>query len=223
MQLSLGIYFKITLIIIIYQKGVLLQVEIIVGLGNPGEKYKGTRHNIGFMITSQLSLKNKINGKFYTKFNSIIGKGNINNKEVLIIQPLTFMNLSGKAVSEVLNWYKIDPAHLIVIFDDINLDFGKIRFRPSGSDGGHNGIKSIIENLGGFKDFLRLKVGIGPDPGGVLRKHYVLQEFAASEKEILEDVINTSVEAIEFYLKEGLEKTRNKFNNANITKSNNIL
>jgi len=193
-------------------------VEIIVGLGNPGDKYKGTRHNAGFITTGQLASKHNIVGKIDTKFNSIIGRGIISNKDVLIVQPLTYMNLSGQAISKVLNWYKIEPTKLLVVFDDISLELGRIRFKPSGSEGGHNGVRSIIENLGGFKDFPRLKIGIGPDPGSATRATYVLQEFTKPEKEILDKVIPICVEGIEFYLEEGIEKTRNKYNNTNLAR-----
>ena len=193
-------------------------MKIIVGLGNPGDKYKGTRHNIGFMITGELASKNAIDGKFNSKFESILGKGSINGKEVVILQPMTFMNLSGQAVVKALNWYNIEPSELLVVFDDINLDIGRIRFRDSGTDGGHNGIKSIVESLGGFKDFPRLKVGIGPNPGSSLMKSFVLQEFTQSEKEILEKIIPLSVDAIELFLDKGITQARDKFNGINLSK-----
>ncbi|EKE03381.1 MAG: Peptidyl-tRNA hydrolase [uncultured bacterium] len=191
-------------------------MEIIVGLGNPGDKYKETRHNVGFMVTGELASKHNIAGKIDAKFNSIIGKGVINDKEVLIVQPLTYMNLSGQAISKVLNWYKIEPTRLLVVFDDVSLEIGRIRFRPSGSDGGHNGIRSIIDNLGGFKDFSRLKIGIGPDPGSDIRKTYVLQKFTKPEKNIIDKVVPVCIEGIEYYLKEGIEKAQNKYNNTNV-------
>jgi PTH1 family peptidyl-tRNA hydrolase len=191
-------------------------VKIIAGLGNPGIKYKNTRHNFGFIITGELASKYNIEGKLNSKFNSIIGKGLINNEEVLIVQPMTFMNLSGTSITKILNWYNIDPEELLVVFDDISLNFGKIRFRPSGSDGGHNGIKSIIDNLGGFKNFSRLKIGIGPKPEFIPLEAYVLQEFSASEKEHINKIVSISIEGIETYLKEGITETRNRFNGIDI-------
>ncbi|MFH0701955.1 MAG: aminoacyl-tRNA hydrolase [bacterium] len=190
-------------------------MELIVGLGNPGNEYKNTRHNVGFMVINELSIKYNINGKFYPKFNAIIGKGTICNKEILIVQPVTYMNLSGQAVLSILNWYKIDPNKLFVVFDDINLNLGKIRFRPSGSHGGHNGIKSIINSLGNFKDFSRLKIGIGPDPGGNLRHSYVLEKFTEPEKKLLNKIFFLCVEGIETFLTQGIEEARNKFNGIN--------
>lgn len=191
-------------------------MKVIVGLGNPGDKYKNTRHNFGFIITGELASKYDIEGKFSSKFNSIIGKGCIGGENVLIVQPMAFMNLSGDPLVKILNWYNIDPEELLVVFDDVSLDFGKIRFRPSGSDGGHNGIKSIIKSLGGFKDFARLKVGIGPKPDFMPLEAYVLQEFSSSEKEHISKIVSVSIDGIETFLKEGIAETRNRFNGIDI-------
>ena len=187
-------------------------MKIIVGLGNPGDKYKGTRHNIGFMVINELASKHNINGKSETKFNAIVGKGSIDGIEVLIVQPLTYMNLSGQALAKILNWYKLSIDDLLVVYDDMSLDIGRIRFKGNGSDAGHNGIKSIIENLGGNKNFSRLKVGIGPDPGGILRESYVIGKFTPQEIEILDKLVPICVEGIELFLKSGLQKASNDFN-----------
>ena len=200
---------------------------VIVGLGNPGGKYQDTRHNIGFRITGALSEKFGINGKLSSKFRSIIGKGSINGAEVMIVQPQTFMNLSGEAISAVLNWHKLDISNLFVVFDDVSIDFGKIRFRPDGTAGGHNGIKSIISNCGS-QEFARLKVGVGlkqvsddgekfnPNLNEVFLKNYVLQKFSKEEQKYLSKITNLCVEAIEFYTAEGMEAARNKFNGINV-------
>lgn len=188
---------------------------IIVGLGNPGEKYKNTRHNIGFRVIGALAEKYSINGKFSAKFNSIIGKGKIKNIEVLIVQPQIFMNLSGEAVSKVLNWHKTDINNLFVIFDDVSLDLGIIRFRPEGSAGSHNGVKSIVQNCGTDK-FSRLKVGIGPNPGEHLWNSYVLQKFSSKEQKYLPKIINTCVEGIESYIDKDIDFAMNKYNGINI-------
>lgn len=190
---------------------------VIVGLGNPGQQYKNTRHNIGFMVTGELAEKHGITGSFSSKFNAIVGKGKINNTDVLIVQPQTFMNLSGEAVSKVLNWYKLDTKNLFVVFDDISLDFGRVRFRPSGSAGSHNGIKSIITRCGSDK-FNRLKIGVGPNPGEHLWASYVLQPFPSEEKELLPKVIDICIEGIEYYLKEGIDSARNKYNGIYVEK-----
>jgi len=192
-------------------------VKIIAGLGNPGDKYKLTRHNVGFIVTAKLASKYGIQGKFESKFNSVIGKGIISGQEIMIVQPMTYMNLSGEAISKVLSFYKVEPKNLLVVFDDISIDLGRIRFRPSGSDGGHNGIKSIINCLGGSNDFPRLKVGIGPQPPMMPSEAYVLQKFNEEQQEVLDKVVKLSVDAIECYLSEGLEKARNKFNGVNVS------
>lgn len=188
---------------------------VIAGLGNPGPKYRNTRHNIGFMITGPLAEKHGVTGNFSSKFNAIIGKGKIKNTEVLIVQPQAYMNLSGHAIAGVLNWYKLDISNLFVIYDDVTLDLGKIRFRPAGSAGGHNGIKSIISSCNSEK-FPRLKVGIGPNPGERLWASYVLQPFSSREREHLPKIVDTSIEAIEYYLAEGMTEARNKYNGINI-------
>ena len=193
-------------------------MKIITGLGNPGDKYKNTRHNTGFTVTEALASKHGIEGKFNSKFNAITGKGTIQDQEVLIVQPLTYMNLSGDAVSKVLNWYKTDPAELIVVYDDISLDLGIVRFRASGSAGGHNGIKSIISCCGGEK-FARLKVGIGPNPGEHLQASYVLEKFTEEENKLLKKIIPVSVEALEDYLKSGIIFAQNKYNGIDVRKS----
>lgn len=190
-------------------------MKIIAGLGNPGEKYKNTRHNIGFMATETLASKYNINGKFDSKFNAIIGKGLIKGEQVLIMQPLTYMNLSGEAVAKVLNWYKADISDLLVVFDDISLDLGIIRFRPSGSAGSHNGIKSIISCCGS-QEFARLKIGIGPNPGEHLWASYVLEKFSEKESELLKKVIPLSVEAVEDYLFSGMNFAQNKYNGIDV-------
>lgn len=191
-------------------------MKVIVGLGNPGDKYKNTRHNVGFMATGILAERHNIPGRLESKFNAMMGKGCIDETDVLIVQPMTFMNLSGQAVSKVLNWYNIEPSDMLVVYDDISLNLGRIRFRPSGSDGGHNGIKSIIESLGGNNNFPRLKIGIGPDPGGAVRKSYVLHKFSQTEKEIIDKIISISAESIEVFLKQGIAEASSKFNGINL-------
>jgi PTH1 family peptidyl-tRNA hydrolase len=189
-------------------------MKIIVGLGNPGEKYKNTRHNVGFIVTEALASKHNISGKTESKFNAIVGKGVINSEQVVIVQPLTYMNLSGEAVSKILNWYKSDISELIVVFDDISLDLGTIRFRANGSAGGHNGIKSIISSCGS-QNFSRLKIGIGPHPGEHALTSFVLEKFTKDETELLNKISKLSVEALEDYLSSGINFAQNKYNGTN--------
>lgn len=189
---------------------------VVVGLGNPGEKYENTRHNVGFMVTSALAEKFNINGKSDKKFNAIIGKGTIAGEEAIIVQPLTFMNLSGEAVGKILSYYKADKKNLLVVFDDLSLDLGVLRFRKQGSDGGHNGIKSIIKHLSGQNDFSRLKVGIGPQPPFLASENFVLQKFDKSEEQKLKEVVDICVDAVEFYAKNGADASMNKFNGISV-------
>lgn len=187
-------------------------MKLIIGLGNPGNNYKNTRHNIGFMSVEKLAEKHGISLKFESKFNAFVGKGSICGKDVFLVEPMTYMNLSGESIVKVVNWYKLQKENIFIIFDDISLDLGRLRFRNSGSDGGHNGIKSIINCFGGFNSFHRLKVGIGPDPGGHARSNFVLEPFASSEKALLNKVIEGTVEATELYLKNDINTASNHFN-----------
>lgn len=157
-------------------------MRAIIGLGNPETKYNNTRHNIGFMVvdkileTKGLSLSEKFKGYFAKK------------DSLLILLPTTYMNLSGEAVIELVNFYKLKPSDLLVIYDDVSLDTGTLRFRKNGSDGGHNGIKSIIKMLGGNQEFNRLKVGIGPQNKNMDLAAFVLQKFSPAELETIGEI-----------------------------------
>ena len=181
-------------------------MKLITGLGNIGEKYCFTRHNAGFMVLDKWVMDNNISFKEEKKLKCFIAKMGDN----LLIKPTTFMNLSGEAVRAVMDYYKIDIKDLLIIYDDISLDLGTIRFRSNGSDGGHNGIKSIIKHTG-TKEFDRLKIGIGPQPN-IPSENYVLQNFPQNQLEDLKNVLNRAIEAVEFYIDNGLEKSQNKFN-----------
>jgi len=184
---------------------------IIVGLGNPGIQYVNTRHNIGFDAIDALAYKYdiKINNM---KFKAESGQGIIEGKKVLLVKPQTFMNNSGEAVRDVIKFYKGDPEKdLLVIFDDISLDPGSIRIRPKGSAGGHNGIKSIIANLGS-ENFARIKIGVGSKiPGQDLANH-VLGRFNDSDRLKVDDAVMKAVEATSVILTEGISKAQNLFN-----------
>lgn len=179
-------------------------MKLIIGLGNFEEKYLFTRHNAGFMAVDFFVQANSQSFKQEKKLKSMIAKFD----DVVVIKPLTYMNLSGEAVRAVIDFYKIDVKDILVIFDDISLDLGRIRFRASGSDGGHNGIKSIIQHIG-TKDFDRLKIGIGPQPN-IPSEAFVLQNFTKDELEKLKEVLKQSM--IEDYLIGGLEKVQNMYN-----------
>ncbi len=183
-------------------------MKLIIGLGNFEPKYFFTRHNVGFMMLDYLAKLNSQDFKTEKKLKSMISKFNFAGEDVVFAKPLTYMNLSGEALSLVMNFYKIEKKDVLVIYDDISLDLGRVRFRNSGSDGGHNGIKSIIQHIGG-KDFDRLKIGIGPQPN-ISSEAYVLQNFTQEELEKLKDIIKLPL--VEDYLKEGIQKVQNKYN-----------
>ena len=181
-------------------------MKLIAGLGNIGEKYCFTRHNAGFMVLDKWALNDGFLFKEETKLKCFFAKYD----DIIFIKPTTYMNLSGEAVRAVMDYYKIDVKDILVIYDDIALDLGRIRFRANGSDGGHNGIKSIIQHVG-TKNFDRLKIGIGPQPN-IPSENYVLQNFPKENLQELKSVLTTSVEAVKYYLDNGIEKSQNKFN-----------
>ena len=185
-------------------------MNLITGLGNVGAKYTFTRHNVGFMVADYLAMQQNESFKENSKLKCLITKIRINKEDTILIKPTTYMNLSGEAIRAVIDYYKIELENTLVVYDDLSLDLGKIRFRGSGSDGGHNGIKSVIQHLGTNK-FSRLKIGIGPQPG-IPSEAFVLQNFGQEQLDDLKKVIQTSAEAIEFYFANGIEKTQNKYN-----------
>ncbi len=161
-------------------------MKCIIGLGNPGKLYQHTRHNVGFMVIDALMVHYQV--KPQSKFKSEIVQIKINNEPILLVKPLTYMNLSGEAVSLVMDYYHIDPKDILVIYDDKDVEVGKIRLREKGSDGGHNGMKSIIQYLH-TQEFSRIRIGIGKN-ALIETKDYVLGQFMSTEKPIIEDVVN---------------------------------
>lgn len=184
---------------------------IIAGLGNPGKQYEGTRHNIGWQVIDEIADKYGIR-VLENKFKGLIGKGMIGGEKVILVKPLTYMNLSGECIGEIVNYFKIDEtAELIVIADDISLDVGFIRIRKKGSAGGHNGLKSIISHLG-HEEFIRMKMGVGDKPAGHDLADYVLGHFNKEENEVLIKVRKDAVLAIETIISDGIEKAMNLYN-----------
>ena len=181
---------------------------LIVGLGNPGKEYAGTRHNIGFEAVDYIADKYNIELN-RIKFKGIFGEGMINGKKVILLKPTTYMNLSGDSIREVVNFYKIPNEDIIVIYDDISLEVGRLRIREKGSHGGHNGIKSIIANLSSDV-FPRVKIGVG-GPKGDLVSH-VLGKFSNSEIEVLRESIIATSEAVVTILSRDTKEAMNKFN-----------
>lgn len=183
---------------------------IIVGLGNPGKKYHVTRHNIGFEVLDELARQHHIKLN-KTKFKSVIGEGQIHGEKVLLMKPQTYMNLSGEAVMKALQYYNVPMDNLIVIYDDIDIDTGKLRIRKKGSGGSHNGMRNIIYLLK-QDTFPRVRVGIGrPHPNQPLAD-YVLQRFSKSEQELLIPIVKDAVSAIETVIKEDLDMAMNRYN-----------
>ncbi len=187
------------------------RMYIIVGLGNPEKKYFGTRHNVGFMTIDALSDKYGIE-LTETKFKAAFGKGRIGNERVILVKPLTYMNLSGEAVRPICDYFKVDSAEdLIVISDDIELDVGNIRVRPKGSAGGHNGLKSIIAQLG-HSDFKRVRVGVGKKPKGYDLADWVMGHFQGEDENGIKEGIDRAVEAVVEIMENGVESSMNKYN-----------
>lgn len=186
---------------------------LIAGLGNPGRQYEKTRHNMGFDTIDELIERHRIpQGGIAHK--AMYGKGMIAGEKVLAVKPLTYMNLSGEAIREYVNYYKIDPeTELIVIYDDIDLEPGQIRIRKKGSAGGHNGIKSIIAQIG-TQNFYRIKVGVGAKPKGWDLADYVLGRFSSEERELVDKAICDAADAVEMILKDGIEAAMNHYNGA---------
>lgn len=185
-------------------------MKLIAGLGNVGEKYLFTRHNAGFMAVDKIALDNNIQFKEDKKLKCLLAKFKLGNEDVILIKPTTFMNLSGEAVNAVMNYYKIDIKDVLIIYDDISLDLGRLRFRANGSDGGHNGIKSIIKHLNS-KTFNRLKIGTGPQPP-IPSETFVLQNFSKEQMPELKESITKAAEAALFSLENPIDKVQNKYN-----------
>ena len=184
---------------------------IIAGLGNPDEKYQGTRHNVGFDVVDRLAEKYQI-AVDTKKHRALIGKGVIEGQKVLLVKPQTYMNLSGESIRSLVEYYKIDPEEeLLVIYDDISLEPGVLRLRTKGSAGGHNGMKSIIKHLGG-DTFPRIRVGIGGEkhPGQDLAD-YVLGHFKDDEKELLSDALDKAEKAAELFAQDEFSEAMNKY------------
>lgn len=184
---------------------------IIVGLGNPTDKYFNTRHNIGFKTIDYLSKKYNIN-LYNSNFNALVGRGKINDNEVILVKPLIYMNSSGEAVKSIVNNFNInEKENLIVIYDDISLSLGQFRIRKKGSAGGHNGIKSIIELLG-HDTFKRIKIGVGEKPKDLDLIDYVLGDFLLEEKNILDKNMEYIDESINLILDDKIDKAMSKYN-----------
>ena len=188
-------------------------MKIVVGLGNPGLKYEFTRHNIGFRIVDSLARDIEIEFKRVKSYYSLISRGTINNRKVMLVKPQTFMNLSGRAVSKVVSYYQIPHQDLLIVYDDLNLELGQVRIRKKGSAGGHNGIESIMQYLNS-EDIPRLRIGIGNPLANFNFDcvSYVLSNFNDDEKDKIKEVIQLSTEAVKTIIEDGFEKAMRKYN-----------
>lgn len=183
---------------------------LIVGLGNPGREYEKTRHNVGFEVVDLFAGLNHLPA-WRKSGRATVAEGRVDSRRVYLLKPLTYMNLSGEAVSAFLRNKPIGIADLIVVTDDINLPLGKLRLRATGSDGGHNGLKSIISHVH-TRDFCRLRVGVGAPSDPDRQIDYVLGRFSRAEAKIVEETAERAVAALETWLREGIEPAMNRFN-----------
>jgi len=184
-------------------------MKIVVGLGNPGKEYKNTRHNIGYMVLEELAARYPVE-KQESKFDAIIGHIRIKGEKVLLVKPLTYMNLSGKSVQPLVHWHKLDLADLMIVYDDMDLPVGTIRIRAAGGSGGHNGIKSIMERLAS-PEFARTRIGIGR-PESREAVDWVLGRFAPGEKEQVEQTLKHAADALEKWVTNGIVEAMNTYN-----------
>ena len=185
-------------------------MKLIAGLGNLGDKYSNTRHNVGFMVIDALALRHGIRVD-KNKKKSLTGDAIIAGEKVLIAKPQTFMNLTGEALGPLFSFLDIEIADVIVVHDDLDLDFGRIKIKAGGGHGGHNGIRSIISHFSD-KNFVRVRVGIGKPPKGWDISKYVLNQFSGEEKKDLDGLIETAADAVETILTEGYLKAMNAYN-----------
>lgn len=185
-------------------------MKLIVGLGNPGAKYAGTRHNAGFSVIDELAERHNI--KIDTnKHKALIGKGIIAGEKVILAMPQTFMNLSGESVRAIMDFYKLTEDDLIVVYDDIDLDVGKLRIREKGSAGGHNGMKNIILHCGG-QNFVRVRVGVGKKPEHMDLADHVLSRFGKDELPFMRESCSKACDALEVILSDGAVTAMNRYN-----------
>ena len=189
---------------------------LIVGLGNPGRQYEATRHNMGFDVIDKLVEEYQV-PQAGVKFNAMYGKGRIGGQPVILMKPLSYMNLSGGPIREMANYFKINPeTEIIVIYDDIDLDPGQLRIRKKGSAGGHNGLKDIIGRLGTQK-FMRVKIGVGAKPKGWDLADHVLGRFSSGDRKLVDEAIEFAADAVEKIITDGPDAAMNEYNRKRVT------
>jgi len=183
---------------------------LIVGLGNPGREYRGTRHNVGFMLLDRLAENLGVSFS-RVESRSLVTKAEFLGSKLILVKPQTYMNLSGQAVSSLLRFYKVPLERLLVVYDDVDLPLGTLRLRPDGGSAGHKGMQSIIEKLGA-QEFPRLRIGVSRPPGRMEAADYVLQDFSKAESELLQEVLIRGTEAVLAFVGEGIVAAMNQFN-----------
>ena len=188
-----------------------MALKLIVGLGNPGQEYADTRHNLGFKVTEELASRYRMKFRNDSKRKARVAKIHDIGEGVLLVQPTTFMNLSGWAVRDVASYHNVAPPDMLIVVDDADLPLGRLRIRRSGSAGGHNGLKSVIEELGSV-EFPRLRIGVGRQPGEL--KSHVLGRFDAEEKVQVDAAVKRAADAAELFAREGILAAMNRFNAA---------
>jgi PTH1 family peptidyl-tRNA hydrolase len=185
-------------------------MKLIVGLGNPGAEYAATRHNVGWRVVEELAGRCDEPG-WREKFDAAVAEARLADRKVALARPLTYMNRSGLAVRQMVEFWKLEGEDLLVVLDDMNLDLGRLRLRPDGSAGGHNGLESVIQELGHDR-FPRLRLGIGPAPGADQHVDFVLSPFAAAERPLVAEAVAQAADACRCWIQSGLQEAMNRFN-----------
>lgn len=183
---------------------------LLVGLGNPGPKYEGTRHNVGFQVIDALAVRNRASA-LRAKLGAAVGEAQIGPERVLLCKPMEFMNTSGQALVRVAQFWKVDPAHTVVIHDELDVPFGRLKLGSGGGHGGHNGVRSIMAEWA-TADFARVRVGVGRPPAPIPGADYVLSDFKTAERKELPDFCSRAAEAVETIVTSGLLVAMNRFN-----------
>jgi peptidyl-tRNA hydrolase, PTH1 family len=188
-------------------------MKLVVGLGNPGPEYRETRHNVGFLVADALAERWRVSDGWRERFDTLQAKTMVGGEQVIVAKPLTFMNLSGQAVAGLAGFYKIEPADVLIVTDDVALPLGRLRARREGGAGGHNGLKSIIQSLA-TQAFPRMRVGVGRGDHRRDLSNHVLGRFEADERDTVSAAVLRAADASEMFLSDGIERVMNAFNAA---------
>jgi PTH1 family peptidyl-tRNA hydrolase len=185
-------------------------MKVLVGLGNPGKKYEGTRHNVGWQVIGEMAARHGA-ARPKVKFDAEIAEISVAGQKLVLVAPQTYMNASGRSVRQLVDFYQIPPSEVLIVCDDINLPLAKLRMRRSGSSGGQKGLENVIQQLG-TPDVPRLRIGVGQPPNGRDAADYVLDRFGKAEMKEIELAVHTAADAVEAWVSDGVEKAMNRFN-----------